>query len=196
MVQMEIIAISNTITQTNNYAVVLQEVNGNRRLPIVIGGFEAQSIAIALEGMRPNRPLTHDLLKNVMLTFDIHLEKVIINKLIEGIFHACLICNKDGQIYEIDSRTSDAIALALRFNVPIYAREEVLSEAAITVNTPEEGTSSTSERENTPTNRPEDISRLNTAELEKLLKKCIEDENYEMAAIVRDEIKRRQENND
>ncbi|MEL6390989.1 MAG: bifunctional nuclease family protein, partial [Bacteroidota bacterium] len=118
-IQLDIVALSHSVTQSHNYAVVLGETGGQRRLPVVIGGFEAQAIAVAMEQMAPNRPLTHDLFKNTLETFDIDLREVVINNLLDGVFYAKLICDKDGTEYEIDSRTSDAIALAVRFDCPI-----------------------------------------------------------------------------
>ena len=122
-VELEIIALSHSVTQTQNYAVVLGELNGNRRLPIVIGGFEAQAIAVVLERMNPNRPLTHDLFKNAMSAFGVDIKEVVINDLVDGIFFSKLICEKDGEIIEIDSRTSDALAMAVRFNCTVSTFE-------------------------------------------------------------------------
>ena len=119
-IELEIVALSHSITQTHSYAVVLGEVNGLRRLPIVIGGFEAQAIAVALEKMQPSRPLTHDLMKNFMTAFNIELLEVIISDLQEGIFYSKLVCSSDNDTVEIDSRTSDALALAVRFGCPVY----------------------------------------------------------------------------
>ncbi|MEI6185546.1 MAG: bifunctional nuclease family protein, partial [Bacteroidota bacterium] len=132
-IELEIIALTHSITQTHSYAVVLGEVNGMRRLPIVIGGFEAQAITVALENMRPSRPLTHDLVKNMMKAFGLELQEIIINDLSEGIFFSRLVCFNDHDVIEIDSRTSDAIALAVRFNCPIYTYESILENAGITM---------------------------------------------------------------
>ena len=139
-VELEIIALSHSVTQSHSYAVVLGEVAGQRRLPIVIGGFEAQSIAVALEKMSPSRPLTHDLIKNICEAFDLSIKEVIINNLLDGIFYAKLICVEGKKEYEIDSRTSDALALAVRFSCPIYTYEFILDSAGIIL---EEGTSGT-----------------------------------------------------
>lgn len=130
-IELEIIAISHSITQTQSYAVVLGEVNGSRRLPIVIGGFEAQAIAVALEKMNPSRPLTHDLMKNFLIAFGIDLHEVIINDLQEGVFYSKLVCSNEQDTIEIDSRTSDAIAMAVRFGCPIYTYENILQNAGI-----------------------------------------------------------------
>ena len=130
-IELDIVALSHSVTQSNNYAVVLGEREGARRLPIVIGAFEAQAIAVAIENMTPNRPLTHDLFKNTLDTFNIQLKEVVINNLLEGIFYARLICLKDGEIIEIDSRTSDALALSVRFKCPIYTYEFILDAAGV-----------------------------------------------------------------
>ncbi len=130
-IELEIVALSHSITQTHSYAVVLGEVNGLRRLPIVIGGFEAQAIAVALERMQPSRPLTHDLMKNFMLAFNIELHEIIINDLQEGIFYSKLVCSTEHDTVEIDSRTSDAVALAVRFGCPIYTYDNILDSAGI-----------------------------------------------------------------
>ena len=130
-IELEIVALSHSITQTHSYAVVLGEVNGLRRLPIVIGGFEAQAIAVALEKMQPSRPLTHDLMKNFMTGFNIELHEIIICDLQEGIFYSKLVCSSEKDTLEIDSRTSDALALAVRFGCPIYTYENILDSAGI-----------------------------------------------------------------
>src|SRR6478735_2152617 len=130
-IELEIVALSHSITQTHSYAVVLGEVNGLRRLPIVIGGFEAQAIAVALERMQPSRPLTHDLMKNFMMAFNVDLVEVIINDLQEGIFYSKLVCSTDNDTVEIDSRTSDAVALAVRFGCPIYTFDNIIGRAHV-----------------------------------------------------------------
>ena len=128
---LEIVALSHSVTQSNNYAVVLGEVNGNRRLPIVIGGYEAQAIAVSMERMIPNRPLTHDLFKNTLDTFQIKILEIIITDLVEGIFFATLVCERNGEVYEVDSRTSDALAMAVRFDCPIYTYDKILESAGV-----------------------------------------------------------------
>src|ERR1044071_7049717 len=135
-IELEIVALSHSITQTHSYAVVLGEVNGLRRLPIVIGGFEAQAIAVALEKMQPSRPLTHDLMKNFMTAFAIDLHEIIISDLQEGIFYSKLVCSTDHDTIEIDSRTSDALALAVRFGCPVYTYEHILESAGILMDDP------------------------------------------------------------
>jgi len=130
-IELDIVALSHSVTHSHNYAVVLGEQGGVRRLPIVIGGFEAQAIAVAMERMTPSRPLTHDLFKNTMDTLNVELQEVIINNLLDGIFYARLICLKDGQQIEVDSRTSDALAMAVRFQCPIYTYEFILDAAGV-----------------------------------------------------------------
>src|SRR6478609_4247386 len=130
-IELEIVALSHSITQTHSYAVVLGEVNGLRRLPIVIGGFEAQAIAVALERMQPSRPLTHDLMKNFMMAFNVELHEVIINDLQEGIFYSKLVCSSEHDTVEIDSRTSDALALAVRFGCSIFTYDNILDSAGM-----------------------------------------------------------------
>ena len=183
-------------SQSGAYALFLGVVGEDKRLPIIIGGFEAQAIAIFLEKMKPQRPLTHDLFKNFADSFDIRLTEVVINKFEEGIFYSKLICEKDGEIKEIDSRTSDAVALALRFGCPIYADEAIVDEAGIVVEMSE---SETEDEEPKPkiSKEPNPASYAYEdyllEELEDLLQKAIEEENYEEASRIRDEIKRRKE---
>jgi bifunctional DNase/RNase len=143
-IELEIVALSHSMTQSHNYAVVLGEKRGKRRLPIVIGSFEAQAIAVALEQMTPNRPLTHDLFKNALDTFQVKLKEVIINNLLDGIFYARLVCMKDGELFEIDSRTSDAIAMAVRFDCPIFTYDFILEAAGVVLDEQEGGYSSVS----------------------------------------------------
>ena len=175
-IELEIVALSHSITQTHSYAVVLGEVNGLRRLPIVIGGFEAQAIAVALERMQPSRPLTHDLFANFMSTFGIDLSEVIIYKLEEGIFFAKLICQGiDGENVEIDSRTSDALALAVRANCRIYTYENILEAAGLYLDQPEGGaTAETGEAPSSATTSrkvtsDKDLKNLSVEELNTLL---------------------------
>src|SRR6201996_576129 len=130
-IELEIVALSHSITQTHSYAVVLGEVNGLRRLPIVIGGFEAQAIAVALERMQPSRPLTHDLMKNFMQAFNVERMELIITDLQEGIFYSQLVCVSEHDTIEIDSRTSDALALSVRCGCPIYTYDNILENAGI-----------------------------------------------------------------
>ena len=194
-IKLDIAGLSYSQTQSGAYALVLSEVIGKRRLPIIIGGFEAQAIAIELEKMTPSRPLTHDLFKNFADNFKINLVEVIIYNLVEGIFFAKLICELDGKEVEIDSRTSDAIALAVRFESPIYTYEFVLNSACIILDDEELSAND----DITPEINLEDITndpaeRLTLKELKKQLKNSIENEDYEAASRFRDEINKRKEN--
>jgi len=190
-IELEIVALSHSITQTHSYAVVLGEVNGLRRLPIVIGGFEAQAIAVALERMQPSRPLTHDLMKNFMLAFNVDLHEVIINDLQEGIFYSKLVCSTNHDTVEIDSRTSDAVALAVRFGCPIYTFDNILDSAGILMEDDEKKKKSTSTITQTDGGTRDDMKKLSLQELESLLNEVLEHEDYIKAIAIRDEIKRR-----
>ena len=189
-IELEIVALSHSITQSNSYAVILGEMNGLRRLPIVIGGFEAQAIAVALENMHPSRPLTHDLMKNFMTAFNLQLQEVYICDLQEGIFYSKLVCHNSNDTIEIDSRTSDALALAVRFGCPIYVYEHILDQAGLTnektdkMNVPASITK-TSERS--------DLAKLSLSELNLLLNEVLEQEDYIRAIDIRDEINKRNE---
>ncbi len=184
-------------SQSGAYALFLGVLGEEKRLPIIIGGFEAQAIAIFLEKMKPQRPLTHDLFKNFADSFDINLKEVVINKFEEGIFYSKLVCEREGEIKEIDSRTSDAVALALRFGCPIYANADIIEEAGIVI---EESESEPGEEE-TADQPAEETDAAHSYgyedflldELEEMLQKAIEEENYEEASRIRDEIKRRKE---
>ncbi len=187
-IELEIVALSHSITQTHSYAVVLGEVNGLRRLPIVIGGFEAQAIAVALERMQPSRPLTHDLMKNFMLAFNIELHEIIINDLQEGIFYSKLVCSTDHDTVEIDSRTSDAVALAVRFGCPIYTYDNILDSAGILM---EEDDKKKKVVVSHTDAASDDLKKLSIGDLEHLLKEVLEQEDYIKAASIRDEIQGR-----
>lgn len=199
-IELDIVALSHSVTQSHNYAVVLGEQNGTRRLPIVIGGFEAQAIAVAMERMAPNRPLTHDLFKNAFETFSIDLREVIINNLLDGIFYARLVCERNGEVYEIDSRTSDALAMAVRFNCPIFTYEFILDAAGVVLEEPEgtakkastsrTGSASSKQRS---TSKSASLNTYSVEELTKLLEEVLGKEDYEQAAKIRDEINRRKE---
>ena len=191
--KLDIVALSHSVTQSHNYAVVLGELDGNRRLPIVIGGFEAQAIAVALEAMSPNRPLTHDLFKNTLEAFDFTLREVIINNLIEGVFYALLIIEKDGETIEIDSRTSDAIAMAVRFKCPIYTYDFILDSAGVVLD--EEEASQTSARKKKKKSvEQKSVADLSDLELEEMLQNVLAKDDYEKAAEIRDEMNRRKSN--
>lgn len=187
-IELEIVALSHSITQTHSYAVVLGEVNGLRRLPIVIGGFEAQAIAVALERMQPSRPLTHDLMKNFMLAFNVELHEIIINDLQEGIFYSKLVCSTEHDTVEIDSRTSDAVALAVRFGCPIYTYDNILDSAGILMEEDDKKKKVVVSHSDT---NSDDLKKLSLAELENLLTEVLEQEDYIKAASIRDEIKAR-----
>jgi uncharacterized protein len=191
-IELEIVALSHSITQTHSYAVVLGEVNGLRRLPIVIGGFEAQAIAVALERMNPSRPLTHDLMKNFMMAFNVDLHEVVITDLQEGIFYSKLICSSEKDTVEIDSRTSDALALAVRFGCPIFTFENILENAGILMENDEKKKKDIPQNFQEPINTSQDdLKSLSLAELEKLLTEVLEQEDYIKAIAIRDEIKTR-----
>ena len=196
-IEMEIVALSHSITQSHSYAVVLGEVSGIRRLPIVIGGFEAQAIAVALEKMNPTRPLTHDLMKNLCQSFNIEVKEIVINNLLDGIFYSQLICKHGNEIIEIDSRTSDALALAVRFDCPIYTYEFILDSAGLVLdeNAKEEKLEvreRKAEKKAVATQvKLNDLSKYSTQELNSLLQTFLDKEDYEQAIMVRDEITRR-----
>jgi len=193
-IELEIVALSHSITQTHSYAVVLGETNGLRRLPIVIGGFEAQAIAVALERMQPSRPLTHDLMKNFMSAFNVDLQEILISDLQEGIFFSKLVCYTENDTVEIDSRTSDAIALAVRFGCPIYTFEHILENAGILMD--EQESSKTKDIETIGTSSlevssGEDLSLMSIDELQNLLNTVLENEDYIKAIAIRDELNKR-----
>jgi uncharacterized protein len=193
-IELEIVALSHSITQTHSYAVVLGEVNGLRRLPIVIGGFEAQAIAVALEQMKPSRPLTHDLMKNFMNAFNVELHEIIINDLQEGIFYSRLVCSTEADTVEIDSRTSDALALAVRFGCPIYTFEHILESAGILMeDSPSKKTKQSPATANTQADSTmrEDLKALSIDELHTLLNDVLEQEDYIRAIAIRDELNSR-----
>lgn len=187
-IELEIVALSHSVTQSHNYAVVLGEINGKKRLPIVIGGFEAQAIAVAMENMTPNRPLTHDLFKNTLDTFSIFLKEIVINNLLDGIFYAQLVCEQNGTEFVIDSRTSDAIAMAVRFDCPIYTMDFILEEAGVILDEGEETKKKKTKRRPA---KSDDLSVLSLKALNKLLDEVLEKEDYEKAAKIRDEINKR-----
>ncbi|PQJ80687.1 bifunctional nuclease family protein [Polaribacter porphyrae] len=200
LIQLTIKGISYSQTQSGAYALVLSEIEGTRTLPIIIGAFEAQSIAIALETeIRPPRPLTHDLFKTFSDTFNISVKEVIIHKLVDGVFFSSLICEKDGNEEVIDTRTSDAIAIAVRFNAPIFTYENILDKAGIYLKAEEEMALESNmdtdivpieisdEKKKTSTN----FSSLTLQELHNKLNNAVTNENYELAAKIRDEISKR-----
>ena len=198
LIRLNIKGISYSQTQSGAYALILSEENGKRKLPIIIGAFEAQSIAIALEkDIRPPRPLTHDLFKNFSDRFNITVKQVIIHKLVDGVFYSSLICENNNKEEIIDARTSDAIALALRFSAPIFTYKNILEKAGVKLNIDLENQKSEDLiSDEVPNEKSEDFSKntfnkLSLPELKNLLKKAVDDENYEVAAKIRDEISKR-----
>jgi bifunctional DNase/RNase len=193
-IALEIITIAPSVAQNQSYAVILGEIKGKRRLPIVIGMSEAQAIAMAMENMTPGRPLTHDLIKNILTTFDTIIKEVLINNLLEGVFYAQLICDKDGEEYIIDSRTSDALAMAVRFGCPIYIYSHIMDSAGMEYVESGDEDESEEPQEMFQEEEPSDYGIYTSKELDALLKEALENEDYEKAARVRDEMKRRAKN--
>lgn len=191
-IQLEILGLSSSQSQSGSFALVLGEVGGNRRLPIIIGMFEAQAIAIEIENITPNRPMTHDLFRAFSVNFDIEIEEIVISDLKEGVFFARIVCKSNGKRVEIDARPSDAIAIGLRFNVNIYSYESILTEAGIVL---------TEENEEVVTIEdaiaagdepaPKKVEDQPTDKLKEMLKEALEAEDYERAAKIRDELNRR-----
>ncbi|MBI1183846.1 hypothetical protein GC194_06220 [bacterium] len=200
-IELRILGISSGHTAAS-YTLILEEMNGERKLPVVIGAAEAQSIAVQIEGIKPVRPMTHDLMKDVLGSFSVKVQEVIISKLEEGIFYADLVVTDGTQLHTIDARTSDAIALALRFNCPIFTYEKILNEAGIIL-TDKESEQLTSEAYDDNELDEEiddmidslesdnDLGDLSVSELEKMLDEAINEENYDLAARIRDEINSR-----
>lgn len=200
LVRLNIKGISYSQTQNGAYALILNEVDGDRKLPIVIGAFEAQSIAIALEkAIKPPRPLTHDLFKSFADRFHITIKKVIIHKLVDGVFYSSLICEQDHIEEIIDTRTSDAIALATRFNAPIFTYENILDKAGIYLKFKDElavekdklSIEKLIDEEQPTISKESSFSKDSLEQLHEKLNEAIQNENYELAAIIRDEINKR-----
>ena len=193
-IKLGIVGLSYSQTQTGAYALVLGEEEGKRRLPIIIGGFEAQAIALELEKMTPTRPLTHDLFKSFAQAYEIEVQEVLIYNLVDGIFFAKLICNNGTKAVEVDARTSDAIAIAVRFGCPIYTYEFILSSAGIILD--EKGSAEGDEKVAIPEKKEKKVSDKDLPgqsldELNEMLKTALEKENYEKASLIRDELNRR-----
>ncbi|MGB1185897.1 MAG: bifunctional nuclease domain-containing protein [Flavobacteriaceae bacterium] len=188
LVKLQVNRISYSQNQSGAYALILDEVDGERKLPVIIGEFEAQSIAVALDDdIQLQRPFTHDLFRNFSTRFEIHIKRVIIQKLVDGVFYSSLICERD-QIEEIiDSRTSDAISLALRFHAPIFAHENVLEKAAVVIDDKSLDKQTVNETKNT-----DDLHHLSVDELQARIQKALKKEEYELAVKLRDEIAKRE----
>jgi len=201
-IKLNVLGISYSQTQSGAYALVLSEEDGNRRIPIIVGGFEAQAIAIELEGLAPPRPLTHDLFKNFAESYGIKLVEVNIHKLEDGVFFANILCDNGGDRITLDARTSDAIALALRFTCPIYTTDEIVEKAGIVLDF-EKGTeiehpaASQDEEDEIEIDRPKkgsprsDLSGTSMEDLRSMLAEAVSNEDYEKASLIRDEINRR-----
>jgi uncharacterized protein len=192
-IRLNILGLSVSQTQSGAYALVLAEENGERRIPIIIGPVEAQAIAIQLEGLKPPRPLTHDLIKNMAMAFDIALLEVTIYKLEEGIFYSELLCEMDGKEIKIDSRTSDAVALALRFRCPIYTTEDILKKSGIILDLEDEESPvrNISDKEDYSEPEVSTYSQYSSNELNEMIDEAVKNEDYEKASIIRDELKKR-----
>lgn len=190
-VKLKVMGISYSQTQSGAYALLLIEENGERRIPIIIGGFEAQAIVIKLENLDPPRPLTHDLFKKFADEFKIFISEVMIYKLEEGVFFSKLVCNNGEKEYSIDSRTSDAVALALRFGCPIFITEDILEKAGITINPTDAGLSTANEIDSLFEPESTKYDSYSDEELYKMIDESVKTEDYERAAAIRDEIEKR-----
>jgi uncharacterized protein len=190
-IKLKVMGISYSQTQSGAYALILIEENGERRIPIIIGGFEAQAIVIKLENLDPPRPLTHDLFKKFADEFNISVTEVMISKLEEGVFFSKLVCNNGVKEFSIDSRTSDAVALALRFGCPIFISEDILEKAGITINQTDSDLSPANEPDNFFEPENNKYSSYSDEELYKMIDEAVKTEDYERAATVRDEIEKR-----
>lgn len=194
-IRLEIVGLSYSQTQSGAYALILSESSGSRRLPIIIGGFEAQAIAIELEKMIPTRPLTHDLFKTFADSFEIQITEVFIYNLSEGIFYAKILCEQNGKVVEIDARTSDAIAIGIRFTAPIYTTEEILSSAGMLIDDQpgleDDSDSGEETKESGKSASGNPLEGLSVDELQNELSNAIDNEDYELASKIRDEIKKR-----
>ncbi|MFY0652559.1 MAG: bifunctional nuclease family protein [Cyclobacteriaceae bacterium] len=193
-IKLEILGLSSSHSQSGSFALVLGEVNGNRRLPIIIGTFEAQAIAIEIEKISPNRPMTHDLFKSFSHHFNIKIKEIIISDLKEGVFFAKIVCEHLGQIVELDSRPSDAIAIGIRFNADIYTKESVLLDAGITLSDEFEDELEAIQKPDPEAKKgkaKKEIKDFSTDKLNKMLDDALAKEDYEGAAKIRDELNKR-----
>lgn len=189
-IKLKVMGISYSQTQSGAYALLLIEEKGDRRIPIIIGGFEAQAIVIKLENLEPPRPLTHDLIKTFADQFNITISEVMIHKLEDGVFYSQLVCNNGDKEYSIDSRTSDAVAIALRFGCPIFINEDILEKAQLTNNPSDTELSGSAENDILP--EPDaKYGSYTDEELYKMIDEAVKKEDYEKAAAVRDEIENR-----
>ena len=199
-VELKIVGMTYSHAGTGAYALILGEVAGNRRIPIIIAGGEAQSIAVEMDGLKPPRPLTHDLFKNFAEIYNISLEEVVIDDFIEGVFYAKLFCkDSSGKLDIIDSRTSDAVALAIRFGCPIYTFESIIKKTGVSLQKLEKEAESEKEEEESVdayienTDKGEDLANYSLAQLKELIEKAIAKEDYEYASVLQKEINRREE---
>lgn len=197
-IKLEILGLSSSQSQTGSFALVLGETEGNRRLPIIIGMFEAQAIAIEIEKIIPNRPMTHDLFKSFANSFNFHVEEIVISDLKEGVFFAKIVCTDGLKKHEVDARPSDAIAIGLRFDSPIFTYENILAEAGIVLTDEEDEeekieakTESKVRVKKEKKGQGEDYKNYSVDKLNELLKDAIEKEDYERAAKIRDELSKR-----
>ncbi|WP_338218571.1 bifunctional nuclease family protein [Algoriphagus sp. oki45] len=194
-IELEILGLSSNHSQSGSFTLVMGEVEGNRRLPIVIGMFEAQAIAIEIEKIIPNRPMTHDLFKSFAESFHFQIDRILVSDMKEGVFYAKIICKSELTVVEIDSRPSDAIAIAVRFNAPIFCAEKVMAEAAIEF-TEEDRKIAEKEEAKAPaqkvtTQKESSLKDFSLDKLNQMLEKAINNEDYEKAARIRDEINKR-----
>lgn len=194
-IKLKVLGISYSQTQSGAYALVLTEENGERRIPIIIGGFEAQAIVVKLENLNPPRPLTHDLIKSFADEFGITVSEVFISRLEDGVFYSQLICNNGEKEYTIDSRTSDAVALSLRFNCPIYISEEILDKAGIVINLDNTESPLKADEDIVAEPGKSEFDSFSDEELYKMLDEAIKTEDYERAASFRDELDKRKNRN-
>jgi bifunctional DNase/RNase len=195
-VKLKVLGISYSQTQSGAYALILVEENGERRIPIIIGGFEAQAIVIKLENLDPPRPLTHDLFRSFAAEFNVSIIEVIIYKLEEGVFYSRLLCTNGEKEISIDSRTSDAVALALRFACPIYITEEILEKAGITITPTEPDSSGETDTDNLFEAGNSRFETYSDEELYKMIDEAVKTEDYERAASIRDELDKRKKKSD
>ncbi len=189
-IRLKVLGLSNSQSQSGAYALILAEENGDRRLPIIIGSFEAQSIALQLENLEPPRPLTHDLFRNFAKAFGIIIQKVVIDNLAEGVFYSTMVCSQGESVFEVDARTSDAVALALRFNAPIFTTPSILERAGIVLDLSKEEEEDNEKEIKDIDNEP--LRAASLAGLNDMLRAAVENEDYELASKIRDEINNRQ----